>query len=73
MYHIMEKYDSDEGVKIKSLMDLFDNDIQDSFILGEEPFQYEKLEDAKLVVDALNLIFKGKLSIQSFIIVKEIN
>ena len=69
----MEKYDSDEGVKIKSLMDLFDNDIQDSFILGEEPFQYEKLEDAKLVVDALNLIFKGKLSIQSFIIVKEIN
>ena len=73
MYHIMEKYDSDEGVKIKSLMDLFDNDIQDSFILGEEPFQYEKLEDAKLVVDSLNLIFKGKLSIQSFIIVKEIN
>ena len=73
MYHIMEKYNSDEGVEIKSLMQLFANDIQDSFMLGEEPFKYEKLEDAKLVVDALNLIFKGKLSIQSFIIVKEIN
>tara|TARA_R110002124_G_scaffold147209_1_gene312449 strand:- start:288 stop:497 length:210 start_codon:yes stop_codon:yes gene_type:complete len=69
----MEKYNSDEGVEIKSLMQLFANDIQDSFMLGEEPFKYEKLEDAKLVVDALNLIFKGKLSIQSFIIVKEIN
>ncbi len=41
-------------------------------MLGKTPFQYEKLEEAKLVVKALTLIFKGKLSVQSFIILKEI-
>ena len=72
MYHIMEKYDSDEGLEINNLRRLFANDIQDTSMLGDKPFQYEKLEEAKLVVEALNLIFKKKMSIQSFIILKEI-
>jgi len=72
MYHIMEKYDSDEGLEIRNFNDLFNDTVDETEMLGKTPFQYEKLEEAKLVVKALTLIFKGKLSVQSFIILKEI-
>ena len=42
-------------------------------MLRNKPLRYENLEDAKLAIQGLNLIFQGRLKIQSFIILKEVN
>tara|TARA_R110000744_G_scaffold339633_1_gene444766 strand:+ start:503 stop:736 length:234 start_codon:yes stop_codon:yes gene_type:complete len=71
-YYILER-DTAEGLSLKLPVECFDESVLECQELGEEPFTYDTLEEAKQVKNALNLIFKGRVSSTDFIIVEEIN
>ena len=71
-YYILER-DTAEGLSLKLPVECFDESVLECRELGEEPFTYDTLEEAKQVKNALNLIFKGRVSSTDFIIVEEIN
>ena len=71
-YYILER-NTFEGLTLKLPVECFDESVLECQELGEEPFTYDTLEEAKQVKNALNLIFKGRVSSTDFIIVEEIN
>ena len=71
-YYILEK-NTFENLTIKLPTDLFSDSVLECNELGNEPFAYDTIEEAKHVKSALNLIFKGKSKTISFIIMKENN
>ena len=68
-YYVLKK-NTFEGLTINLPSENF-NQEGDGY-LGEEPFTYNTIEEAKKVKDALNLIFKEKFKSTEFIIVEEV-
>ena len=71
-YYILER-NTFEGLSLKLPVECFEESVLECQELGEEPFTYNNLEEAKKVKNALNLIFKVKSKSTDFIIVEEIN
>ena len=69
-YYILER-NTFEGLTLKLPVECFEESVLECQELGEEPFAYDTLEEAKKVKNALYLIFKGRVSSTDFIIVKE--
>ena len=71
-YYVLER-NTAEGLSLKLPVECFDESVLQCQELGEEPFAYDTLEEAKKVKNALYLIFKGRVSSTDFIIMEEIN
>ena len=72
-YYVLEKHMSDEqGLTIRSPFDYFSESVHQCEELGEEPFIFSNLEEAKECKKGLELIFKGRTSHNNFIILTEL-
>ena len=75
-YYILEKYVSDtEGLTVKSPYTYFSESVIECNDLGENPFSFETLQEAKDCKKGLDLLFKGRnkdVLHYEFIIVEEI-
>jgi hypothetical protein len=70
-YYILER-NTFEGLTLKLPTELFHESVMECEELGKEPFTYDTIEKAKQVINALDLIFKGKSKSTDYIIVEEI-
>ena len=70
-YYILER-NTFEGLTLKLPTELFHESVIECEELGKEPFTYDTIEKAKQVLNALDLIFKGKSKSTDYIIVEEI-
>ena len=70
-YYILER-NTFEGLTLKLPTELFHESVLECEELGKEPFTYDTIEKAKQVLNALDLIFKGKSKSTDYIIVEEI-
>ena len=75
-YYVLEKYESDtEGLTIKSPFTYFSESVIECNDLGNEPFMFNTLQEAKDCKKGLDLVFKGRSSSAlkyEFIIVQDI-
>lgn len=75
-YYVLEKFTSDtEGLTVKSPYTYFSESVIECEDLGDEPFVFNTLNEAKDCKKGLDLIFKGRNSSSfkyEFIIVQEI-
>ena len=70
-YYILER-NTFEGLTLKLPTELFHESVLECEELGKEPFTYDTIEKAKQVLNALDLIFKGKSKSTDYIIVEEV-
>ena len=75
-YYILEKFTSDtEGLTVKSPYTYFSDSVIECNDLGDEPFKFDNLNEAKECKKGLDLIFKGRNKHAlhyEFIIVEEV-
>ena len=69
-YYILER-NTFEGLTLQLPTELFHESVMECEELGKEPFTYDTIEKAKQVINALDLIFKGKSKSTDYIIVEE--
>mgnify|MGYP007077573562 CR=1 FL=1 len=71
-YYVLQKFDmSAELPEIRNIRDLFSDAVIETEMLGKSPLMYTTFNEAREVSKGLNLLFKGKLKSESFIVVKE--
>ena len=70
-YYILER-NTFEGLTLQLPTELFHESVMECEELGKEPFTYDTIEKAKQVINALDLIFKGKSKSTDYIIVEEV-
>jgi hypothetical protein len=71
-YYILQKWDSvSEVPDIKNIRDLFSDTVLETNMLGKSPLMYDTFDEANKVAKGLDLIFKGKLKSESFVVVKD--
>ena len=71
-YYILQKWDSvSEVPDIKNIRDLFSDAVLETNMLGKSPLMYDTFDEASKVAKGLDLIFKGKLKSESFVVVKD--
>lgn len=60
-YYVLEKYVSDtEGLTVKSPYTYFSESVIECNDLGDEPFIFNTLQEAKDCKKGLDLVFKGR-------------
>ena len=72
-YYVLLKFNvSMELPEIRSIRDLFSDIVIEQDMLGKTPLMYTTFNEANKVSQGLDLLFKGKLKGESFVVVKEI-
>ena len=72
-YYVLQKFDMPMEVpEVKNIRDLFSDIVIEQNMLGKSPLMYNTFNEANKVSQGLDLLFKGKLKGESFVVVKEI-
>jgi len=72
-YYVLQKFDmSMEVPEVKNIRDLFSDIVIEQNMLGKSPLMYPTFNEANKVSKGLDLLFKGRLQGESFVVVKEI-
>ena len=73
-YYVLQKFDmSMEIPEVRNIRDLFSDTVIEQEMLGKSPLMYTTFNEANKVSKGLDLLFKGKLKGESFVVVKEID
>ena len=72
-YYVLQKFDmSMEIPEVRNIRDLFSDTVIEQEMLGISRLMYTTFNEANRVSKGLDLLFKGKLKGESFVVVKEI-
>ena len=72
-YYVLQKFDmSMEIPEVRNIRALCSDTVIAQEMLGKSPLMYTTFNEANKVSKGLDLLFKGKLKGESFVVVKEI-